>query len=221
MGYDKVKLVVLFFLHRVKLVCSMGISTPLYGKRFLEQYANLEIGGIEIELGSLAEWVTGISELLAVLTALFLPLISEKIKNHRTRKRLIEIAFSMAKNVTKVAKCTEGSTINDMENYKIFKKYKEITTLITGDAIELAIFEQINECLLSLNNGEATNAEVESWLNGLHEQAKSGKIHNEYIIPPSTPQPLHSRRSLAAIASHIIRLLRRRLQAICQSDHPR
>lgn len=52
-----------------------------------------------METGSLAEWVEGIAETVALIVALFLPIITERNKARRIKNKLQRIGLRLAKKL--------------------------------------------------------------------------------------------------------------------------
>lgn len=104
-----------------------------------------------MELGSLAEWGTGISELLAVCVALFLPVLTEWKKKKRSSSKLISVSSNMALRVIREKEENEGKRVERLDSYQDFKVFLSIVSIIVDDPITLSSLTARNEILLSIN----------------------------------------------------------------------
>ncbi len=76
-----------------------------------------------METGSIAEWVEGISETVALIVALFLPIISEKNKAKRVQNKLKRIGLRLAKKVLEEKIVNKDISVTELNEYKVFKRY--------------------------------------------------------------------------------------------------
>lgn len=104
-----------------------------------------------MEIGSLAEWVTGLSELLAVCVALFLPFISEKQRRKRTTKKLVTITHNMAIRVLQEKEKSSEKKVENLDSYEKFKQFVSIVSLINEDLPTLDKINKFQDLLLSVN----------------------------------------------------------------------
>lgn len=75
-----------------------------------------------METGSIAEWVEGISETVALIVALFLPIISEN-KAKRVQNKLKRIGLRLAKKVLEEKIVNKDISVTELNEYKVFKRY--------------------------------------------------------------------------------------------------
>ncbi|MGC2933138.1 hypothetical protein [Enterococcus faecalis] len=76
-----------------------------------------------METGSIAEWVEGIAETVALIVALFLPIISERNKAKRVQNKLKRIGLRLAKKVLEEKIVSKDIPVPDLNEYKVFKRY--------------------------------------------------------------------------------------------------
>lgn len=76
-----------------------------------------------METGSIAEWVEGIAETVALIVALFLPIITERVKARRTDKKLKRIGLRLAKKALAQQELEKTTPIKELSEYKAYKKY--------------------------------------------------------------------------------------------------
>lgn len=76
-----------------------------------------------METGSIAEWVEGISETVALIVALFLPIISERNKAKRVQNKLKRIGLRLAKKVLEEKIVNKDLSVTELNEYKVFKRY--------------------------------------------------------------------------------------------------
>lgn len=76
-----------------------------------------------METGSIAEWVEGISETVALIVALFLPIISERNKAKRVQNKLKRIGLRLAKKVLEEKIVNKDISVPELNEYKVFKRY--------------------------------------------------------------------------------------------------
>jgi hypothetical protein len=76
-----------------------------------------------METGSIAEWVEGISETVALIVALFLPIISERNKAKRVQNKLKRIGLRLAKKVLEEKIVNKDISVTELNEYKVFKRY--------------------------------------------------------------------------------------------------
>jgi hypothetical protein len=118
----------------------------------------------------MAEWVSGIAELIAVVVALFLPAFREKKAKSKAAKRLIRIASKMADNVIhdkgKNIKVPLGST----DNYQNLNKFIDIAVLANDDEFLTATLLTILEIINQLDEGTISPTAAETQLRQLSTQ---------------------------------------------------
>ncbi|MBO1124261.1 hypothetical protein FQS96_02090 [Enterococcus faecalis] len=76
-----------------------------------------------METGSIAEWVEGIAETVALIVALFLPIISERNKAKRVQNKLKRIGLRLAKKVLEEKIVNKDIPVPELNEYKVFKRY--------------------------------------------------------------------------------------------------
>ena len=76
-----------------------------------------------METGSIAEWVEGIAETVALIVALFLPIISERNKAKRVQNKLKRIGLRLAKKVLEEKIVNKDIPVPALNEYKVFKRY--------------------------------------------------------------------------------------------------
>lgn len=107
-----------------------------------------------MELGSLAEWVTGLAEIIAVVTALFLPQFQKRGQIKFKRKRTKNIILRSTKTLLGTNKLTDDDT-----TFKTFKAYVSINQLLTTDAKQETLLEMGASIIQILNNGTQLNTD--------------------------------------------------------------
>lgn len=118
-----------------------------------------------MELGSLAEWVTGISELLAVSVALFLPYFSEKKKKKKISDKLIVVTHNMVLRVLQEKEDNPGKKIEKLKSYSDFRQYASIVSIINEDPLTLSELAESQELLLTVAKDNSNLTEVFDSLN--------------------------------------------------------
>ncbi|MGM0172924.1 hypothetical protein [Enterococcus sp. DIV0800] len=76
-----------------------------------------------METGSLAEWVEGIAETVALIVALFLPIITERNKARRIKNKLQRIGLRLAKTALEQKMVHNEIEMVKINEYKNFKRY--------------------------------------------------------------------------------------------------
>lgn len=76
-----------------------------------------------METGSLAEWVEGIAETVALIVALFLPIITERNKARRIKNKLQRIGLRLAKKALEQKMAQNEVEMIRLNEYKAFKRY--------------------------------------------------------------------------------------------------
>ncbi|MEO1772251.1 hypothetical protein [Candidatus Enterococcus ferrettii] len=118
-----------------------------------------------MELGSLAEWVTGLAELLAVCVALFLPIFMDRNKRKRASKKLIVVTSNMALRVIQEKEENEGKRVEKLDSYKDFKEFQSVVSIIVDDPVTLSRITAANELLLSIHRDNSNLATISSSIN--------------------------------------------------------
>ncbi|MBO0462708.1 MULTISPECIES: hypothetical protein [unclassified Enterococcus] len=76
-----------------------------------------------MESGSLAEWIEGIAETVALIVALFLPIISERRRANRINTKMKKIGLRLAKKALEQKLHQIDIPMTNLSEYKAFKKY--------------------------------------------------------------------------------------------------
>lgn len=113
-----------------------------------------------MEAGSIAEWVEGIAETVALIVALFLPIITERIKGKKTDKKLKRIGLRMAKKALVQQEQEIDTSIKELSDYKAYKKYIGIVFTF-NDSQELAnIFWDVDVLLKKVSEKRLSSSEA-------------------------------------------------------------
>lgn len=123
-----------------------------------------------MELGSLADWVTGIAEMLAVVVALLLPIISDKVKAKKEQKRLYNMTFLIAEDVLREKKEKPDAKIHGLQSFKHFKTFITFSEFLDGDKLDNFVFDQVENVLLSLDTNEITLQQADQDIKAIRQK---------------------------------------------------
>lgn len=123
-----------------------------------------------MEIGSLASWVEGISESLALIVALFLPIVTEKQNSKRAQQKLQRVGVRLANRMVEEKQKYPDQLITKTENYKEFNQYITTVSIINDDQQTVTVLMEMNELLQGLDRDAYTIEEAKSKIKELEKE---------------------------------------------------
>lgn len=123
-----------------------------------------------MEIGSLASWVEGISESLALIVALFLPIVTEKQNSKRAQQKLQRIGVRLVNQMVEEKQKYPDQLITETENYKEFNQYITTVSIINDDQQTVTVLMEMNELLQGLDRDTYTIEEAKSKIKELEKE---------------------------------------------------
>ena len=105
-----------------------------------------------MQLGTLAEWVTGITNIVAVCVALFLPMYQEEKKKKSAQRRIKMMATDIVNEMLVMLKNNSDEDITKSKAFENFHLLTTISAITDGDAINISILRQIQNLLVEHKN---------------------------------------------------------------------
>lgn len=120
-----------------------------------------------MEIGTLAEWVAGISELLAVIVALFLPMYSAHRQNKKQEEQVLKVSFRIGKRVVQDRAAHPETAMTKLESYQDLRKFSTIVSLVTDSTAVIIFLHDLDEILSAVDRGQLTadqaTQRIDSW----------------------------------------------------------
>lgn len=107
-----------------------------------------------MEMGSLAEWVTGLAETLAVVVALFLPIYKERKRRKRTQKKIDHMGYKLAKRVILDKQERGDQELSDLSSFKEFERFSSVISIIEDNEDILEYLQNIEDIVSDLEAGQ-------------------------------------------------------------------
>lgn len=105
-----------------------------------------------MQLGTLAEWVTGITNIVAVCVALFLPMYQEEKKKKSAQRRIKMMATDTVNEMLVMLKNNSDEDITKSKAFENFHLLTTISAITDGDAINISILRQVQNLLVEHKN---------------------------------------------------------------------
>ncbi|UQS81431.1 hypothetical protein MOO45_08095 (plasmid) [Bombilactobacillus folatiphilus] len=121
-----------------------------------------------MEIGSLAEWITGIAEVAAVVVALFLPSYQARKARKVSQQRIMNLVRSLLNDLLSKVKATPDMDIAASDEYSDFQKLVSILAVTDADLVNIDILRQIEGLLTDSDRGDTTEqlvVKVENLMN--------------------------------------------------------
>ncbi|MCH4056882.1 hypothetical protein [Lapidilactobacillus gannanensis] len=120
-----------------------------------------------MEIGTLAEWVAGISELLAVIVALFLPMYNAHRQNRKQEEQVLKVSFRIGKRVIQDKADHPETAMDKLESYQDLRKFSTVVSLVTDSTAVIIFLHDLDEILVEVDHGQLTAAkasqQIDSW----------------------------------------------------------
>lgn len=104
-----------------------------------------------MELGSIAEWIIGISKIIAIIGAITFPIIQQRKKEENSVKRLARREYVLIK---------EAISIHDKESYEQLESFNSMLAIVSDNQILVAISEKVGNILKKNIGNEDKNIEL-------------------------------------------------------------
>ncbi|WP_159721599.1 hypothetical protein [Enterococcus sp. CSURQ0835] len=121
----------------------------------------------KMELGSLAEWVTGLAEFIAVIVALFLPFFRERREKKQTTLHLISIGLKLAHRILKEKARAPEQDLTELADFEFFTRYVSTVTIINSEHQVFLVLTQIADLLDQVQQAELSVSQAEVQLKNL------------------------------------------------------
>lgn len=123
-----------------------------------------------MEIGSLAEWVEGLGELLAVSVALFLPYYQQRQENNKKNQRAKQVIIS-----------TSGALLNQTEiqkspNYAELQQFVSIYAVLSTNSKTVQIIELGDEIIDTIGDSNSLNEDQKQTIKQSIANLKTLKI---------------------------------------------
>lgn len=122
-----------------------------------------------MQIGSLAEWVTGIAELLAVAGALFLPMIRTRIETKKSMRKNIKMAHAITDNIIHEKKTDPTVPVSQLHAYKDFRLFINLVEWRTDDENAIVFMETLKRIIFKLDDPNTDFTEVQQEVKELAE----------------------------------------------------
>jgi len=126
-------------------------------------------GGNLMEIGSLAEWVEGCGELLAVSVALFLPYYQQRKANREKNQRAKQVIIGTAS-----ALLNQGKIQNSI-NYKELQQFISIYSVLATNSKIITIIELGDDILDTIGDNNELNDDQKKQIQSSIDQLKTVK----------------------------------------------
>ncbi|WP_125768872.1 hypothetical protein [Lapidilactobacillus wuchangensis] len=120
-----------------------------------------------MEIGTLAEWVAGLSELLAVIVALFLPMYRAHRQNEKQEQQVLKVSFRIGKRVVRDKAAHPDTAMDQLASYQDLRKFSTVVSLVTDSSAVIIFLHDLDETLLAVDQGQLSAAKaiqkIDSW----------------------------------------------------------
>jgi hypothetical protein len=99
-----------------------------------------------MEIGNIAEWVAGISKVIAIIGAITLPIVREKKKRNNSVERLARREYSLVNDIIIEYK-EKRIPIVELDSYKQFTSFNSMLMIVSDDENLIILSEKINDLL--------------------------------------------------------------------------
>ncbi|MBO1124260.1 hypothetical protein FQS96_02085 [Enterococcus faecalis] len=99
-----------------------------------------------MEVGNIAEWVAGISKVIAIIGAITLPIVREKKKRNNSVERLARREYSLVNDIIIEYK-EKRIPIVELDSYKQFASFNSMLMIVSDDENLIILSEKINDLL--------------------------------------------------------------------------
>ena len=99
-----------------------------------------------MEVGNIAEWVAGISKVIAIIGAITLPIVREKKKRNNSVERLARREYSLVNDIIVEYK-EKRIPIVELDSYKQFASFNSMLMIVSDDENLIILSEKINDLL--------------------------------------------------------------------------
>ncbi|MGM0165435.1 hypothetical protein IGI39_000377 [Enterococcus sp. AZ135] len=125
-----------------------------------------------MEIGNIAEWVAGISKIIAIIGAITFPIVRERKRRRASTSRLARREYALVRDIENEFNNSQ-ETILDLESYKQFESFNSMLMIVCDDEGLIQISEEINDLLVQQTNTEHFNQSLRKLLQ---------KLESEYIF---------------------------------------
>lgn len=99
-----------------------------------------------MEVGNIAEWVAGISKVIAIIGAITLPIVREKKKRNNSVERLARREYSLVNDIIVEYK-EKRIPIVELDSYKQFASFNSMLMIVSDNENLIILSEKINDLL--------------------------------------------------------------------------
>ncbi|MGM0172925.1 hypothetical protein [Enterococcus sp. DIV0800] len=122
-----------------------------------------------MESGNLAEWVAGISKVIAIIGAITFPIVRERKRKKASINRLARREYALVREIENDLKDSIDDVTN-LDSYKQFESFNSMLMIISDDEELIQISEEITDLLLKQTDAEYFNQALRTLLQRLESK---------------------------------------------------